>query len=116
LEAEVLAVLHSAGEPLTTGQVRKRLAGGLSYSTVVTTLSRLHDKQVLTRVRQGRAHVYAPATDESGLTARRMRQVLEDGPDRRQVLARFVGDLPDGDAALLRGLLQDGSGQSAQEE
>jgi hypothetical protein len=47
--AEVLAVLRAAGTPLTAGQVRQRLAAGqraeLSYSTVVTIVSRLHAKR-----------------------------------------------------------------------
>jgi predicted transcriptional regulator len=106
LEAEVLAVLQGASEPLTAAQVQERLGGGLAYTTVVTTLSRLYDKQVLSRVRSGRAFAYAPVTDASGLTARRMHQVLADGPDREQVLTRFIGDLSAGDAALLRSLLE----------
>lgn len=109
LEAEVIAVLQEAATPLTAAQVLERLGGGLAYTTVVTTLSRLHDKQVLSRVPSGRAFAYAPVTDASGLTARRMHQVLADGPDRGQVLTRFVSDLPAGDAALLRALLETGA-------
>lgn len=113
LEAEVLAVLQGASGPLTAAQVLERLGGGLAYTTVVTTLSRLHDKQILTRVPSGRAFAYAPVTDASGLTARRMHQVLADGPDRGQVLTHFVSDLPAGDAALLRALLEaDTEGES----
>jgi predicted transcriptional regulator len=106
LEAEVLAALQVASGPLTAAQVLEHLGGGLAYTTVVTTLSRLYDKQVLSRVPSGRAFAYAPVTDASGLTARRMHQVLRDGPDREQVLTRFVSDLSTGDAALLRALLE----------
>lgn len=109
LAAEVLAVLQEASGALTAGQVLERLGGGLAYTTVVTTLSRLYDKQVLSRVPSGRAFAYAPVTDASGLTARRMHQVLADGPDREQVLARFVSDLATSDTALLRALLESGT-------
>lgn len=109
LEAEVIAVLQEAATPLTAAQVLERLGGGLAYTTVVTTLSRLHDKQILSRVPSGRAFAYAPVTDAPGLTARRMHRVLADGPDRGQVLSRFVSDLPAGDAALLRALLDTGA-------
>lgn len=105
LAAEVLAVLQGADRALTPGQVLAELGGGLSYSTVVTTLSRLHDKGVLTRTRHGRAFAYAPVTDEPGLAARRMRQVLEDRTDREAVLTRFVSSLSEGDEKLLRRLL-----------
>lgn len=105
LEAEVLAVLQSAPQPLTAGETQQRLAGGLAYSTVVTVLGRLHTKEILTRVPQGRAFAYTPVADAPGLAALRMRRVLEDVPDRETVLTRFVGDLSAGDEELLRRLL-----------
>ncbi|MEU6745228.1 BlaI/MecI/CopY family transcriptional regulator [Spirillospora sp. NPDC046719] len=120
LEAEVLEVLQRAPEALTAGQVKRLLGEDLAYSTIVTTLARLHDKRVLTRVAVGRAFAYRPAADPSGLTARRMHQVLADGPDRAQVLTSFVGELAEGDAALLRTLLQalpqDGSSELPERE
>jgi predicted transcriptional regulator len=108
LEAETLAVLHQAGEPMTTGQVIERLGGGLAYSTVVTILTRLHAKRQLTRVPRGRAYAYAPVADEAGLAARRMRGYLDERPDRAAVLTRFVGDLDADDENLLRHLLESG--------
>ncbi|MFE7790633.1 BlaI/MecI/CopY family transcriptional regulator [Streptomyces sp. NPDC057460] len=104
-EAEVLAVLRSAPEPLTPRAVREVMHDDLSYSTVVTILTRLYEKDVLTRVPRGRAFAYAPATDEPGFAARRMRQAMEEVPDRETVLTRFVDDLSSGDEALLRRLL-----------
>jgi predicted transcriptional regulator len=104
-EAEVLAVLRSAPEPLTPRAVREVMDDDLSYSTVVTILTRLYEKDVLTRVPRGRAFAYAPATDEPGFAARRMRQAMEEVPDRETVLTRFVDDLSSGDEALLRRLL-----------
>lgn len=71
----------------------ERLGDTLSYSTVVTVLSRMHDKGLLTRAKQGRA--YAPVADGHGLTARRMRQAREADPDREAVLSRFINDLPE---------------------
>ncbi|WP_078849590.1 BlaI/MecI/CopY family transcriptional regulator [Streptomyces sp. NRRL F-5126] len=40
------------GAPLTAGDVVDRLAGELAYSTVVTILTRLYAKQLLTRTRR----------------------------------------------------------------
>jgi predicted transcriptional regulator len=90
---------------MTPAQALERLGGGLSYSTVVTILSRLHGKGMLRRSKRGRAYAYAPLTDASGLTARRMRQVMDGGPDREAVLSRFVDELSSGDEELLRRLL-----------
>ena len=105
LEAEILALLWTAGEPLTAVDVQGRLDGDLAYTTVVTILSRLHDKQVLTRARSGRAYAYRPVTDEPGLVARRMRQLLDSEDDRDAVLAQFVSNLSTDDERALRRLL-----------
>lgn len=105
LEAEVLDLLQTARQPLTPGAVLKRLGDTLSYSTVVTVLSRMHVKELLSRSKQGRAYAYAPVADTHGLTARRMRRELDADPDREAVLSRFVKELSPGDEELLRHLL-----------
>jgi predicted transcriptional regulator len=116
LEAAVLSVLWQAGRPLSPSEVQQALAGqagapGLSYSTVVTILSRLHAKKALDRRREGRAFRYAPVADEAGLAARRLAAMLDKEPDRQAVLSRFVADLSGSDEQLLRDLL--GGGQEA---
>jgi predicted transcriptional regulator len=107
LEAAALAVLQASSSALTPGEVLDRLGGGLAYTTVVTILSRLHGKGVLTRLRCGRAYSYAPVADEPGLAARRMRGVLDAETDRETVLARFVSELSAEDEHLLRRVLAD---------
>lgn len=117
LEAAVLSVLWETGRALSPGEVQQALTGQagvleLSYSTVVTILSRLHAKKALDRRRDGRAFRYAPVADEVGLAARRLVAMLDKEPDRQAVLSRFVADLSGSDEQLLRGLLGDG-GQEA---
>jgi len=111
LEAEVLAVLRAAQAPLSPGQVRERLAirpqGELSYSTVVTIMSRLHAKGLLARERAGRGFAYTPV-DAASLAAGQMTRALDAGADRRAVLTSFVSGLSGRDARLLRRLLADG--------
>ena len=108
LEAEVLSVLRAAGGPLTPGEVRERLdlrdGRELSYSTVVTIVSRLHAKGLLIRERSGRGFAYYPV-DEASLAAGRMSVALDAGTDRSAVLSRFVSGLSDRDTRLLRQLL-----------
>lgn len=110
LEAAVLAVLHGAGSPLSPGEVRDLLDGDLAYTTVVTILSRLHDKGVLGRRKVGRSFVYQPVADQPGLAARRMTQMLDAEADREAVLTRFVSGLSDSDEELLRRMLGESSG------
>jgi predicted transcriptional regulator len=105
LEREVLASLAAAGRPLTAGEVLADLGGALAYTTVMTTLSRLHAKGVLSRQTAGRAYAYALASPldalPASLTANRMRRLLDAGEDRAGVLASFVAHLDEDDERLL---------------
>jgi predicted transcriptional regulator len=126
LESEILGILRGAGEPLSPGEVRQRLPAGqrgdgrqgdepqgeLSYSTVVTIVSRLHAKGLLARQRVGRGFTYTPV-DEASLVASRMSNALGSGTDRSAVLSRFVSGLSGRDARLLRRLLADDQGPQA---
>jgi predicted transcriptional regulator len=106
LEAEVLAVLWAADEPLSPTEVQTRLEEDLAYTTVLTILTRLYDKGVATREKHGRSFHYDAVDDEAGLAARKMTKVLDSEPDRGSVLARFVTQLSESDEATLRALLR----------
>ncbi|MES9524392.1 BlaI/MecI/CopY family transcriptional regulator [Streptomyces capoamus] len=109
LEASVMAVLWAADAPRTPGQVQQSLGVDLARTTVTTILTRLHDKGVVDRRRQGRGYAYAPARDvpdAHGLTARRMHSELDRDDDRETVLARFVAQLSPDDERVLRDLLE----------
>ena len=88
------------------------LGGGLAYTTVMTTLSRLHAKGAISRQPAGRGYVYAlrggQADAQDSMTARRMLKLLESGRDRAGVLSRFVADLSPEDEQLLGDLLAEG--------
>ncbi|MFE8018295.1 BlaI/MecI/CopY family transcriptional regulator [Streptomyces antibioticus] len=102
LEARVLAALGSAPGPVTAGWVREQIDPSLAYTTVVTTLTRLHGKQAVVRRREGRSYVWRAVFDAAGLAARRMRQILDQEGDRGAVLSRFIAELPPDDERLLR--------------
>lgn len=106
LANEVLATLAAADGPLTPAQVLAELDVGLAYTTVMTTLVRLHEKGVVTRERVGRAFAYTPA-DIATVTARRMRDVLDSGENREVVLARFLDELRPDEVPVLARLLRD---------
>jgi predicted transcriptional regulator len=112
LEQEVLACLAAADGPLTPGGVLAELGGGLAYTTVMTTLARLHAKGAIARHPAGRGYVYAlrggQADAQDSMTARRMLKLLESGRDRAGVLSRFVADLSPEDEQLLGNLIAEG--------
>src|SRR5215475_11672314 len=90
LEADVMAVLWRAREPLLVKDVVAELNSGrdaaLAYTTVMTVMSRLAAKGILTRSRSGRRFVYAPVAADAAEIA--VRGVLAEFGDA--ALARFV--------------------------
>ena len=105
LESDVLAALWAADGPRTAREVREQLPGDLAYTTVLTILSRLHEKGMLVRHREGRGYAYEPSRDEASHTAQRMHSLLTGGSDRQAVLARFVSELSEQDEHVLQQLL-----------
>lgn len=114
LERQVLACLGAAEGPLTPAEVLEAIGGGLAYTTVMTTLTRLFEKGALQREAVGRAYAYSLAADpaalQSAVVAQRMRRVLDAGQDRAGVLTRFVADLGPEDERLLADLLAETRG------
>ncbi|NUQ97440.1 MAG: BlaI/MecI/CopY family transcriptional regulator [Streptomyces sp.] len=104
LESEVLAALWAAGGPVTAAVVQEQVPD-VAYTTLLTILTRLCDKGLVTRQREGRSHVYVPVDDQAGHAAAGMHSLLDEGGDRAAVLARFVSELSVEDEQLLEQLL-----------
>jgi predicted transcriptional regulator len=108
LEGEVLGALWAADQPLTPAELQAALSGGLAYNTIHTILTRLQDKGLVVRVREGGRSGYQPAKDAAQDAADRMRTALEGGRDRAEILQRFVTSLsPDDEQALRAALGED---------
>jgi predicted transcriptional regulator len=90
---------------LTSTEVLEGLGGRLAYTTIMTTLDRLHDKGVTTRSRVGRAYAYAPLEPPT-VTARRRCRELDGADSREMVLARFVAELQPADMPVLQRLAE----------
>lgn len=109
LEAAVLEVVRSAPGPLTVADVTRALDPLPAYTTVMTTLARLHDRGVLDRTTRGRGYAYGPAADPSRAgavsAAEGMHRLLRAEGSRADVLSRFVAELEPEDDRVLRVLL-----------
>jgi predicted transcriptional regulator len=108
LEAEVMAALWSSDSQLTPGEVQSALGRDLAYTTVMTTLARLHAKGMADRVKLGRAYAYSPVKRWDEHAAQAMTKVLSGGGDKAAVLTHFVESLAPQEEALLRQLLSRG--------
>ena len=90
LEREVMEVLWGSKDSLAVRDVLERLnrrrKPKLAYTTVMTVLSRLAEKEVVTREKVGRGYAYLPAvSDQAGIA---VRGVLRDFGDA--AVAHFV--------------------------
>jgi predicted transcriptional regulator len=92
LEAEVMRILWKTDRPMTVRALLERINEGrnsqLAYTTVMTVMSRLVEKGVLARKREGRGYAYeAEVSDQAELAVRNvMREFGE------SALAHFVDE------------------------
>ena len=100
-----MVALWSADRPLTPGEVLEALGRDLAYTTVMTTLARLHTKGMADRARAGRAYAYSPRQRADDHAAQTMSEVLASGADTAAVLSRVVDRLQPEEEHLLRQLL-----------
>lgn len=107
LEALVMEQLWSSSEPLSVRQVLEALPDGRNraYTTVMTVMDNLFQKNFVARERAGRAYVYRPSQSRAQHTAEVMEEALSRDGDRGAALMHFVGQLASDEAASLRALL-----------
>ena len=104
--------LWAAGEPLTVRQVHEALSAerDLAYTTVMTVLQRLARKNLVSQIRDDRAHQYAPVHGPDELIAGLMVDALDQAAgsvDRQAALVHFVERVGADEAeALRRGLAE----------
>jgi predicted transcriptional regulator len=103
LEAELLRAAWTADRPVTVRDLLERVNGAratpLAYTTVMTVLTRLADKGVMRREKQGRGYVYEPVAGDAAALA--VQGVVRDFGDA--AVAHFV-DQVKSDPALMRRL------------
>jgi predicted transcriptional regulator len=109
LEAEVMDALWATGEPMSVRTVLDALNESrrqpLAYTTVMTVMTRLAEKQVLRRTAAGRAFVYEPRVSNEAAAAVRgvvrnfgsaaVAQFVEEARADPALLERLEGVLKD---------------------
>ena len=95
----------------TARQVADRLGADrqLAYTTVLTVLDRLERKGLVRRLRERRAHRYAPIATREAYAAELMLQALGSASDRDAALVRFVDAVSPEEAEVLRRALRGGT-------
>jgi len=105
LEWRVLDALWQRAAPATVRDLQPAFAD-IAYTTLMTTLDRLHRKHVLARTKHGRAFVYAPRVSRAMFDSGRATEALlaaveRSGPSATPVLSCFVDAIGNHDEALL---------------
>ncbi|MGI5819871.1 MAG: BlaI/MecI/CopY family transcriptional regulator [Armatimonadota bacterium] len=80
LEAQVMEAVWDAGESVSVEDVRARLeeqGKDAAYTTIMTTMSRLYEKDLLEREQRGRAYYYWPSLSRSELSDNVTRRVID---------------------------------------
>lgn len=121
LELTIMEILWERN-PATVREVREVLAEEreLAYTTVMTVMSRLADKGLLSRKKEGRAYVYWPDKSrtelESSLAGQVVRALLEDFGE--VAVSQFIHELEQVDRQSLDqlGELADEGEDEAEEE
>ncbi len=111
LEYEVMQALWAdapASVPAVLARINRDRASDkqLAYTTVMTVLVRLHDKDLLDRERRGRGYDYTPRFDEPALVEHLGGQEVRELLDRYGdvALAQFAAAVEQADPELLRRL------------
>jgi predicted transcriptional regulator len=103
LELRVLDALWRRGPDVSVRELLGEFPGA-AYTTLMTTVDRLHRKGVLAREKAGRAFVYRPIYSreqlESGVAARALGSLLRAG-SAEPVLSHFVDEVSRQDERLL---------------
>lgn len=94
LERAVLQTLWECAEPLSVRDVLARLRRrpAPAYTTILTVLDRLHDKDLVAREKEGKAFRYKARVTREGWVGEQAARVLTavDGPPNQAVLVAFL--------------------------
>ena len=104
LESRLLELLWARGRAATVRDLQQACPK-LAYTTIMTTLDRLHRKQFLYRYREGRAFVYETRQTREALlsrvVSRHLSELLGESPQSSAILSTVVSVVGEVDAALL---------------
>ena len=109
LEADIMEIVWTKGfATFSVSDVHRELERDreIAYTTVMTTVARLHEKGLLDRERDGKRYVYRPSMTRDGFTAAMVREFIQSlsGRGQEHALALLVGQVESSDADALKKL------------
>ena len=109
LEADIMEVVWAKGwKEFAVADVQRELERrrDIAYTTVMTTVGRLHEKGLLNRERDGKRYTYRPAMSRDEFTESMARELLGSlsGLGHQQAMALLVDQVAESDAEELKRL------------
>lgn len=106
LEREVMEAIWRRGEETSVREIHSTFEERAAYTTLMTTLDRLHKKGLLERRKEGRAFLYAPRISREDFTRSVARDVIDGllgqtNGETKPVLACIVDAVGDCDGEML---------------
>ncbi len=106
LEREVMEAIWRRGEETSVREIHSTFEERAAYTTLMTTLDRLHKKGLLERRKEGRAFLYAPRVSREDFTRSVARDVIDGllgqtNGETKPVLACIVDAVGDCDGEML---------------
>jgi predicted transcriptional regulator len=105
LERSIMEALWRHPDGMFAQQLADALPSKPAVTTVLTVLVRLCNKELVSRHRQGRAHLYKATGDRDAFVAESMRAALDQAGDVQAAVMRFVGTVSPEITAALRAAL-----------
>jgi predicted transcriptional regulator len=107
LEAAIMDVVWTAGEPVRVREVSDQLnrERALAFNTVQTVMENLYHKGWLSREKSGRAYWYEPVRSRDDYVSQLLNEALSVAPDPAATLVRLVGGMDPDEIASLRAAL-----------
>jgi predicted transcriptional regulator len=106
LERRVMDVVWDSPIPTLSGREVADALPDRAYTTVLTILERLRQKNFVRRTTKGRVHYFRAADSREAYVAELMIDAMGAAGDRRAVLARFAESVTPAEAKALRDALQ----------
>ena len=109
LELAVMNVVWGANEPVEVSEVVAAMDHARAYTTIMTTMARLHEKGFLDQERVGRAYRYRPRITRAHVVQRmwrRISDILTDG-DVLELIPHLLGksgELSEKERRFLQGM------------
>lgn len=109
-ELDIMTVLWELRSG-TVAEVRERLPDDLAYTTVLSLMRTMEEKQLLRHEEEGRAHRYFPLVQEGAVQRTALKQMVEKvfGGEPELLLTQLVSDrrLTEADLRRIRALIDE---------